>query len=111
MDKSKIENLEQLVEYQSDSAVSKTILKKKTGNITLFAFDEGQGLSEHTAPFDAMVVILDGKSEIKIDGEEFLLGKGDSIIMPAGKPHALKAIEKFKMMLIMIKEADLLQIG
>jgi quercetin dioxygenase-like cupin family protein len=111
MELSKIENLEKYIEYQQDSAVSKTVLKKKSGNITLFAFDAGQGLSEHTAPFDAMVVILDGKSEIRIDGELFDLEQGDSIIMPAGKPHSLHAPEKFKMMLIMIKEQDLVQLS
>lgn len=111
MELSKIENLEKYIEYQQDSAVSKTVLKKQSGNVTLFAFDKGQGLSEHTAPFDAMVVILDGKAEIKIEAEEFHLSRGESIIMPAGKPHALKAIEKFKMMLIMIKEQELVQLS
>jgi quercetin dioxygenase-like cupin family protein len=91
------------VEYSAGSIVSKTIIKKSTGNITLFAFDKGQELSEHTAPFDAMVYVMDGKVEIFIDKELFTLTEGETIIMPADIPHALKAVEKFKMMLVMIK--------
>lgn len=96
-------NLEQSVSYSSGSVVSKTIVKKDTGNLTLFAFDIDQGLSEHTAPFDAMVQVLDGKAEITIDGKPFILTAGESIIMPASIPHALKALKKFKMLLVMIK--------
>ncbi|MDP2981390.1 MAG: cupin domain-containing protein [Candidatus Omnitrophota bacterium] len=92
-----------LVEYQDDAVVSKEIIKKNTGTVTLFAFDKGQGLSEHTAPFDALVYILDGKAEISISGKSSDVIAGQIIIMPANKPHALKAIERFKMMLIMIK--------
>lgn len=92
-----------LVSYQDDSIVSKTIIKKKTGNITFFAFDKGQGLSEHTAPFDAVVCVLEGTAEISIDSKPFQACTGEMIIMPANIPHALKALEKFKMMLIMIR--------
>lgn len=99
----KISNLEGLVRYQEGSIVSKEIIKKTTGTTTLFAFDRDQGLSEHTAPFDALVYILDGKAEIMIAGEPHHLEKGEMIIMPGGKPHALKAIERFKMMLVMIR--------
>lgn len=92
-----------LVEYQDDAVVSKEIIKKNTGTVTLFAFDKGQGLSEHTAPFDALVYILDGKAEITISGKSSDVRAGQIIIMPANKPHALKAVERFKMMLVMIK--------
>ncbi|MBW2609086.1 MAG: cupin domain-containing protein [Deltaproteobacteria bacterium] len=92
-----------LVDYQERAVVSATLIEKTTGTVTVFAFDQGQGLSEHTAPFDAMVCILDGKAEISISGNPNTLGQGDMIIMPANEPHALKAIEKFKMMLIMIR--------
>lgn len=92
------------VSYSAQAVVSKAVLKKETGNVTLFAFEKGEGLSEHTAPFDAMVHILDGIAEIKIGGNPHVLNTGEAIIMPANIPHALKAIERFKMMLIMIKE-------
>jgi quercetin dioxygenase-like cupin family protein len=92
------------VSYAAQAVVSRAVLKKETGNITLFAFDKGEGLSEHTAPFDAMVHILDGQAEIIIGGEPHRLKAGEAIIMPANITHALKAIERFKMMLIMIKE-------
>lgn len=92
-----------LVEYQDGAVVSKEIIKKNTGTVTLFAFDKGQGLSEHTAPFDALVYILNGKAEITISGKSSDVKSGQIIIMPANKPHALKAIERFKMMLVMIK--------
>jgi len=91
------------VAYQADAVVSKTLINKTAGTITLFSFDQGQGLSEHTAPFDAMVYILDGEAEIIIAGQPYHLKSGESIIMPAHHPHALKAIKPFKMMLIMIK--------
>jgi quercetin dioxygenase-like cupin family protein len=93
----------ELVDYQAGSIVSKTLVEKETGTITLFAFDKGQGLSEHTAPFDALVYVMDGRVEIKIEGNPTVLQQGDMIIMPADKPHALKAVERFKMMLIMIR--------
>ncbi|MEE9613295.1 MAG: cupin domain-containing protein [Desulfatiglandales bacterium] len=92
-----------LLNYQEQSVVSKTLIDKKTGTVTLFAFDQGQGLSEHTAPFDAMVCVLDGEVEITISGNPAILKQGEMIIMPANEPHALKAIKRFKMMLTMIK--------
>ncbi|MCK5422949.1 MAG: cupin domain-containing protein [Deltaproteobacteria bacterium] len=92
-----------LLDYQEGSVVSRTIIDKKTGTVTLFAFDEGQGLSEHTAPFDALVHLIDGEAEITISGKPLRLKKGEMVIMPAGDPHALKAVKKFKMILIMIK--------
>jgi quercetin dioxygenase-like cupin family protein len=95
--------LAELVDYQNGSVVSRTIMDKKTGTCTLFAFDAGQGLSEHTAPFDALVQILDGEAEITISGKPFHLKNGDILIMPSDKPHALKAVKRFKMMLVMIK--------
>ncbi len=96
-------NLKELTAYQGGSVVSKEILKKETGTVTVFAFDQGQGLSEHTAPFDAMVCVLDGAAEITISGKSTLVSEGEMIIMPANKPHALKANERFKMMLVMIR--------
>ncbi|MFC2014511.1 cupin domain-containing protein [Chloroflexota bacterium] len=95
--------LNELVDYQSGSVVSRTIIDKKAGTCTLFAFDEGEGLSEHTAPFDALVHLLDGEAEITISGKSHNLKAGDMIIMPADKPHALRALKRFKMMLVMIK--------
>jgi quercetin dioxygenase-like cupin family protein len=96
-------NLEAYVDYADGSVVSKTLLKKEIGNITLFAFDKGQGLSEHTAPFDAVVQILDGSAEITIGGEPQLVSKGDMLIMPANISHALHAKKQFKMLLTMIR--------
>ena len=92
-----------MVAYEKDAIVSKTIIEKKTGTVTLFSFDQGQGLSEHTAPFDALVQVLDGEVEIKISGKPFNLKKGEMIIMPANEPHALKAVGQFKMLLTMIR--------
>lgn len=92
-----------LVDYQEGTVVSRTIVDKKTGTVTLFAFAEGQGLSEHTAPFDALVQVIDGTVEIAISGKPFVVKAGEMIIMPADKPHALKAIGKFKMLLTMIR--------
>jgi quercetin dioxygenase-like cupin family protein len=89
--------------YQSGSVVSKVFLKKPSGNITLFAFDKGEGLSEHTAPFDAFVQMLDGEAEITIGGKPYNLKEGESIIMPAEVPHALKAVSPYKMLLVMLK--------
>lgn len=96
-------NLISLVDYQSDSVVSKEVIKKEKGTVTLFAFDKGQGLSEHTAPFDALVYIFDGRAEINIAGKQYNLKAGETIIMPANKPHSLKASERFKMLLVMVK--------
>ena len=95
-------NLAGLIDYQTGSIVSKEIIRKSTGRVTLFAFDEGQGLSEHTAPFDALVYVLEGKAEITISGKAFNLTAGE-IIMPANDPHAFKAVNPFKMALVMIK--------
>jgi len=99
----KICSLTNLVSYQNDSVVSKTLIKKETGTVTLFAFDQGQGLSEHTAPFDALVCVLDGEVEIMISGNPYVLKMGEMIILPVNEPHSLKAVKKFKMMLTMIR--------
>jgi len=99
----KVQKLADMIDYQKEAIVSSTLIEKDTGTVTIFAFDQGQGLSEHTVPFDVMVYILDGKAEIMISGSQNILEQGDMIIMPANKPHAVKAIEKFKMLLIMIK--------
>ncbi len=96
-------NMAGFVEYQTGAVVSREVLRKDTGIVTMFAFDEGEGLSEHTAPFDALVCILDGAAEIIIAGKSHAVAAGEMIIMPAHKPHALKAVTKFKMMLVMIR--------
>ena len=96
-------NMAVLVDYQKGAVVSREIINKQTGTVTVFAFDKGQGLSEHTAPFDALVQILDGDAEITISGKLNKLTAGEMIIMPAGEPHSLKALAKFKMALIMIR--------
>ena len=100
---SKKANLAQLAVYADKAIVSKTLIKKDTGTVTLFAFDAGQGLSEHTAPFNAMVQVVDGEAAIYIDGKEHIVGNGEFIIMPANIPHALEAKKQFKMLLTMIK--------
>jgi len=92
-----------LVDYQVGSVVSRTIIEKKTGTVTLFAFDKGQGLSEHTAPFDALVHLLDGEAEIVISGKALRLKEGEMVITPAHEPHALRAVEKFEMILTMTR--------
>lgn len=92
-----------LLSYQSGSVVSRTLIDRKIGTITLFSFDAGQGLSEHTVPFDAFVQIIDGAAEVTIDGKVQKVASGEFIIMPANIPHSLKAVEKFKMMLVMIR--------
>ena len=102
-EKSKVFRFSESVEYSEGGVVSKTILKKKTGNISLFSFGKGEALSEHTAPFDAMITVVDGRGEIIIGGKPFLLEAGQNIIMPANIPHAVNAVEKFKMVLTMIK--------
>ena len=99
----KVLRLIDMINYQKASVVSKEIIKKATGTVTLFAFGKGQGLSEHIAPFDAMVYVIDGQAEISISGKPFTVKKGEMIIMPANKPHALKAIKQFKMLLVMVK--------
>src|SRR5512144_1742359 len=93
-----------LASYQEGSVVSRQITKDEAGNITLFAFDQGQELSEHTAPFDAVVHVLDGELEVRISGKPFHLKSGEMIIMPANEPHAMTAISKFKMLLTMIRK-------
>ncbi len=101
--KAEVLNLAEMVSYQTGSVVSRQITKADAGNVTLFAFDAGQELSEHTAPFDALVHVLDGEAEIIISGESFSLKTGDAIIMPADEPHAVKARGQFKMLLTMIR--------
>lgn len=98
-----VARLVDLVDYQEGSVVSRTLIDKKAGTVTLFAFGESQGLSEHTAPFDALVHLVDGEAEITISGKAFHLRAGEMIIMPADKPHALKAVKRFKMMLVMVR--------
>ena len=93
----------EMIDYQADAVVSRTLVDKKTGGITLFAFDAGQGLNEHSAPFDAMVQVLDGEAEATIMSETVTLKQGEMIIMPGGKPHAMRALKRFKMLLVMIK--------
>lgn len=97
-------NLRDLIGYQEGSVVSREIISKKTGTVTLFAFDKGQGLSEHTAPFDALVYCLDGEVEVTISGNPIRLKEGEMVIMPAHQPHALKALQRLKMLLIMIRK-------
>lgn len=95
--------LAEMVNYQDGAVVSRQITKTDSGNITLFAFDKDQGLTEHTAPFDAVVQVLEGEAQVTISGKPFDLKKGDLIIMPANEPHAVKATQKFKMLLTMIR--------
>lgn len=102
-DKATVFQFDELVKYSIDAIISRTILNKQTGTVTLFAFDKGQSLSEHKAPFDALVQIVDGTGIIIIDGKEYTLKKGDSIIMPANITHAVMAADKFKMVLTMIR--------
>jgi quercetin dioxygenase-like cupin family protein len=94
----------ELAAYQAGAVVSREIIKKETGTVTVFAFDKGEGLSEHTAPFDALVHVLDGVAEITIGGTPHRVGKDEMIIMPANISHALNAVERFKMVLVMIRE-------
>ncbi len=96
-------NLDAHIAYFDESVVSKTLLKKEAGNITLFAFEAGQGLSEHTAPFDAVVYIVDGEAQITIGGENQTVTAGELLVMPANIPHALHAAQRFKMLLVMIR--------
>jgi quercetin dioxygenase-like cupin family protein len=101
--KAEILKMADLAAYQDGSVVSRQITKAEAGNVTLFAFDAGQELSEHTAPFDALVHVLDGEAEIVISGKSYALAAGDAIIMPANEPHAVKATKRFKMLLTMIR--------
>lgn len=102
-EKSKILALNDMIAYQEGAVVSRQITKEESGNVTLFAFDKDQGLSEHTAPFDALVHVLDGEAQVTISGQPFDLKSGEAIIMPANEPHALKAVRQFKMLLTMIR--------
>lgn len=99
-----VKNLSEVASYQENSVVSSEIIRKGSGTVSVFAFDKGQGLSEHTAPFDVLVNVLDGQAEVRIEGEPFIVSKGEMIIMPANKPHSLSAVERFKMLLVMIKK-------
>jgi quercetin dioxygenase-like cupin family protein len=96
--------LKTCVDYQAEAVVSKTLLDKEKGTITIFSFDKGSGLSEHTSPYDAIVNVLEGEAEIRIAEDPIIVKEGELIIMPAGKPHSLKANQRFKMMLIMIRD-------
>ena len=98
-----VKQLVDLLQYQDGSIVSRVLLKNKGGTVTLFAFDVGEGLSEHTAPFDALVVVTDGEADIEIAGESFKLRQGETILLPANRPHAVRAATRFKMLLIMIR--------
>jgi quercetin dioxygenase-like cupin family protein len=92
-----------LIDYQPGTVASRTIVKGKTGTVTVFAFDRGEGLSEHTAPFDALVHVIDGEAEITLEGRPHVLKEGEMIVMPANRPHAVRAVERFKMVLTMIR--------
>lgn len=104
LDGAKVEKLADLVQYQEGAIVSRTLVDKQAGTVTVFAFDEGQGLSEHVAPFDALVNVVDGEAEILIEGRPHRVREGEIIMMPGGKPHALKAAKRFKMILVMIRK-------
>ena len=99
----KATQLADLIDYQDDSVVSRTLIDKEAGTVTLFAFDEGQGLSEHTAPYDAMVHVIEGDAKVTISGKTIIVKQGEVIVMPANQPHALSSITRFKMLLTMIK--------
>jgi quercetin dioxygenase-like cupin family protein len=99
----KVVDMAGLVDYQKGSVVSRTLIDKPAGTLTLFSFDAGQGLSEHTSPFDALVHVLDGEAEITISGQPLRVKRGEMVIMPANEPHALKAARRFKMLLVMVK--------
>jgi len=100
---SKVIGMANAVEYQEDAVVSRTLIKQKSGSVTVFAFDAGQELSEHTVPFDALVHVIDGAVEIRIDDETHVVKAGESIVMPANHPHAVKALDRFKMVLSMVR--------
>lgn len=105
-EKGKSINLRDSIEFSSGGIVSKTVLKRETGNISVFSFDKGEGLTEHTSPFDAVIIGLEGEGEIRIDGRPNTVEPGQLIIMPRNVPHAVYAAEKFKMMLIMIRSKE-----
>jgi len=100
----KVLRLKDLVSYQEGTVASRMLINKKAGTITIFSFDENEGLSEHTAPYDALVTVVDGECEVWIAGETFRVREGESIVLPANKPHALSAVTRFKMVLTMIRE-------
>jgi quercetin dioxygenase-like cupin family protein len=100
---SQVTRLVDLADYQAGAIVSRTIIDKKTGTVTFFAFDRGEGLSEHTTPFAALVYLLDGEAEVTISGQALRLRKGEMVIMPANEPHALRAVKRFKMLLTMVR--------
>ena len=104
-ERSKVFSFNESIDYSDGGIVSKTVLKKQTGNISLFSFAKGEALSEHTAPFDAMIMVVDGRGEVIIGGKSFILKPGETIIMPANITHAVNAVEKFKMVLTMIKNS------
>ena len=103
VDVANVLKLKDMAAYQNNSVVSREIIRKPSGTMTVFAFDKGEGLSEHTAPFDAVVYLLEGEAEIRVDGKPHSVKEGEMIIMPANKPHALKAITRYTMLLVMIK--------
>lgn len=103
IEKGKAIGLDTLVGYQDGAVVSRTVIDKPVGTVTMFSFDEGEGLSEHTAPYDAMVLVVDGEAEITVAGKDSTVRAGEMMILPAGKPHALRAASRFKMLLIMIR--------
>jgi quercetin dioxygenase-like cupin family protein len=98
-----VRRLVDLVPYQQGAVVSRTVIKKPAGTVTLFSFDAGEGLSEHTAPYEALVCVLDGAAEVRIDGAPYRVAAGETITLPAGHPHAVKALERFRMMLVMVR--------
>jgi len=102
-DRTEVKRVVDLVSYQDGAIVSRVIVKRETGNVTLFAFDAGQELSEHTAPYDALVLVVEGKAAITVAGRPYDVGAGEMILMPAREPHALKAVSRFKMLLTMIR--------
>ena len=103
VEKGKAVGLDSLVGYQEGAVVSRTVIDKPVGTVTVFSFDEGEGLSEHTAPYDAMVLVVDGEAEIKIAGKANAVKAGEMFIIPAGRPHALRAASRFKMLLVMVR--------
>ena len=103
IESAEVKQLVDMLQYQDGSIVSRVLLKNKGGTVTLFAFDVGEGLSEHTAPFDALVVVTDGEADVEIAGESFRVRQGETIVLPANRPHAVRAATRFKMLLIMIR--------
>ena len=103
MPSSEVVHVNALVNYQDGAVVSRTLISRPTGTVTLFAFDDGQGLSEHTAPFDALAHVLDGQAEIVVSGKPLRASAGEAVLMPANQPHSLKALTRFKMLLTMIR--------